>query len=60
MKQNLYENNFATGGVGLVDIRGVSRLNFNLETYTSNGDAHKELIDKFKSLNMMFGQYFQN
>ena len=60
MKQNLYENNYASGGLSLVDIKGISRLVFTLEQYNSNGDIQKELVDKFKGMGSVFYQFNQN
>ena len=36
---NQYYQNFGTGGLGLVDIKGAPRLSFVSENYTMNGDS---------------------
>ncbi len=37
-----------------MDLKGISRLNFVNENFFSNGDAHREIIEKFKSGNLLF------
>jgi hypothetical protein len=50
LKSNVYSKNLGSGSAGLVDIRGASRLIVQQESYTNNGDAQKELVDKYMSL----------
>lgn len=43
---NVYEANFAGGGEGLIDIRGVRRVHFSNESFNNNG----EIIDDVQRL----------
>ena len=42
---NQYYQNFGTGGLGLVDIKGAPRLSFVSENYTMNGDSVSNIYD---------------
>ncbi|TNV88247.1 hypothetical protein FGO68_gene13755 [Halteria grandinella] len=47
-KSNEFNQNFGTGGLGLVDIKGAPRVQLLLEKYTKNGDSVKEAIASSK------------
>jgi len=45
-KGNTYTKNLGSGGQGLVDIRGATRVWIESETFTGNGDAQKYVTSK--------------
>jgi hypothetical protein len=46
-KKNTYTRNYASGGNGIVDILGMPRVTFDSETFVSNGDSIKEVVDLY-------------
>lgn len=48
-KYNVYTENFATRGKGLVDITGAPRVFFTAETFTGNGDATSNVLSTYGS-----------
>ena len=48
LKKNSYLKNLGSGpNVGLVDLRGASRVSIQAEIYTNNGDSAKDLIEEY-------------
>ncbi len=46
LKDNKYEANFGTGGLSLVNLKGMSRIKLEGEIYLNNGESHPEIIGK--------------
>jgi hypothetical protein len=46
-KSNVYSRNHASGGLGLIDIVGVPRIVFDTESFYSNGDSIKNVVDLY-------------
>ena len=52
---NVYTENSATGGFGLVDLYGAPRVFFIAETFTGNGDASRETVTNYIGTALMDG-----
>lgn len=46
-KNNQYLFNYGSNGMGLIDIKGAPRISFSGETFEKNGDAVREVKDKY-------------